>query len=404
MKVDISKYGTLLTLYLAQSIPMTFFASVLPVIMRLEHFSLTSIGLLQLIKLPWLLKFLWAPVVDTASGDLIKYKKWIFSSELFYAVVIFSVAFFDISTDFGLIVILLVIAFTASATQDIATDAFSYLVLDKKQRSFGSSVQTIGNFLGTLLGSGVLLIIYHYLGWKYLIVFLAVFVLLALIPLFLYKIPATKEVESPGKKGLNPAHIYTFFKQKDIWKQIFLLTVFYWGIIGILTMQKPWLVDLGYSIKQIGMYSGVYGPAAGVVFALITGYIIRRAGLRKTMIIIFILNTLIGFYFWRLSFVKPEYWQIQLAVSGVWAVYSMGSVFVYTLIMNNIRKEKAGTDFTLQIVITHIGSMLIAVGSGKLAHQTGYKGLFFTEFIISLIVLLFFAFFFHYKKLNYDEF
>lgn len=401
MKIELSKYGTLLSLYLAQSIPMTFFASVLPVIMRLEHFSLTSIGLLQLIKLPWLLKFLWAPVVDTASGNLHKYKKWIFSSEIFYAVIILSVAFFDIKTDFNTIVILLLLAFTASATQDIATDAFSYLILEKKQRSFGSSVQTIGNFSGTLIGSGVLLIIYHYLGWRYLIFSLAIFVLLALIPLLFYK--TGKQTEKQEKRKINPADIYTFFKQKDVGKQILLLIVFYWGIIGILTMQKPWLVDLGYSIKDIGLYAGVYGPATGVIFALLTGFIIRKTGLKKSLILIFFLNTIISLYFWYLSKNTPVYWQIQLGISGIWAVYSMGSVFIYTLIMNNIRENKAGTDFTLQIVITHIGSMIIAIGSGKLAHQTGYNGLFFTEFIINLAGLVFFSLFFHYKKLNYDE-
>ena len=41
---DIRKYGTLLSLYLAQSIPMSFFSTVVPVIMREENYSLESIG------------------------------------------------------------------------------------------------------------------------------------------------------------------------------------------------------------------------------------------------------------------------------------------------------------------------------------------------------------------------
>ncbi len=43
VKSPVSKYITLLNLYLAQSIPMSFFSTVLPVIMRTEHYSLTSI-------------------------------------------------------------------------------------------------------------------------------------------------------------------------------------------------------------------------------------------------------------------------------------------------------------------------------------------------------------------------
>ncbi|WP_234408734.1 hypothetical protein [Marinilabilia salmonicolor] len=69
MNQSFKKYGTLLSLYLAQSIPMSFFSTVVPVIMRQEDYSLTSIGLIQLIKIPWILKFLWAPMVDHTSFE-----------------------------------------------------------------------------------------------------------------------------------------------------------------------------------------------------------------------------------------------------------------------------------------------------------------------------------------------
>ena len=125
----IQKYSTLLSLYLAQSIPMSFFSTVMPVIMRTENFSLTSIGLIQLIKLPWILKFLWAPMIDKSATTLRKYKQWILFSELFYALVIFSIGFLNLETSFTSIIVLMLIAFTASATQDIATDAFAILIL-----------------------------------------------------------------------------------------------------------------------------------------------------------------------------------------------------------------------------------------------------------------------------------
>jgi len=48
------KFPVLFSLYIAQSIPMSFFSTVIPVIMRQEKYSLESIGLLQLVKLPWI--------------------------------------------------------------------------------------------------------------------------------------------------------------------------------------------------------------------------------------------------------------------------------------------------------------------------------------------------------------
>ena len=90
------KFPLLFSLYLAQSIPMSFFTTVLPIIMRQENYSLVSIGLLQLVKIPWILKFLWAPLVDNRARSTQQLRKWIFASEIFYALVIFGIAFLQL--------------------------------------------------------------------------------------------------------------------------------------------------------------------------------------------------------------------------------------------------------------------------------------------------------------------
>ena len=41
--------STFFCLYIAQNLPMSFFSTVIPVMMRQEAFSLTAIGMLQLI-------------------------------------------------------------------------------------------------------------------------------------------------------------------------------------------------------------------------------------------------------------------------------------------------------------------------------------------------------------------
>ena len=102
------KFPVLFSLYVAQSIPMSFFSTVVPVIMRQENYSLSSIGLLQLVKLPWTLKFLWAPIVDNKARTTKQLKRWIIVSELFYATIIFSVAFFNLETDFKQIIFLVI--------------------------------------------------------------------------------------------------------------------------------------------------------------------------------------------------------------------------------------------------------------------------------------------------------
>ena len=382
----LTKYSTLLSLYLAQSIPMSFFSTVMPVIMRTENFSLTSIGLIQLIKLPWIIKFLWAPMIDKSATTIRKYKQWILFSELFYALIIFSIAFLNLETNFTAIIVLMLIAFTASATQDIATDAFAIVILKKEERSFGNSMQSAGSFLGTLTGSGVLLIIYHYYGWKMLLMGLGGFVLFALIPLYFYK---SKEAQVPKtEKRISLRDIYLFFTQKGIGKRIILLGIYYSGIIGILTMVKPWMVDLGYNIKEIGILSGIYGAAVGALMAFAAGFIIKYLGKRKSLYLITYLGLGVGVYFAWLSSITPTLSQLLPAILMLWGTYGMASVIIYTISMDSVRPGREGTDFTLQIVLTHLSSLIIAVSSGKIAQALGYNGLFKIEIGLALFVLI----------------
>ena len=55
-QADALTLGTFFFLYVAQSIPSSFLSTALQVLMRENHFSLSDIGLLQLVKLPWILK------------------------------------------------------------------------------------------------------------------------------------------------------------------------------------------------------------------------------------------------------------------------------------------------------------------------------------------------------------
>ncbi len=379
------KYGTLLSLYLAQSIPMTFFSTVMPVIMRTENYSLTSIGLIQLIKLPWILKFLWAPLVDKSAGIISKYKKWIITSELVYAVIILGTAFLDIEINFTTIIVFLLFAFTASATQDIATDAFAVLILKKEERSLGNSMQSAGSFLGTVTGSGVMLIIYHYFGWSYLLIALAAFVIVALIPLYFYK-PKKVYYVKPEKTA-SIKDIGSFFKQKFIWRRILLLLFYYSGIIGILTMIKPWMVDLNYSIKDIGIISGIYGALTGALTAIAAGFIIRKIGKKRGILLFSFISLLVATYALWLSHSSIDHHMLILGVMLIWGTYGMASVVIYTISMDNVRPGREGTDFTIQIVITHIGSLFLAVISGKIAHNFEYSGLFLMEVILGILVL-----------------
>lgn len=386
------KFPTLFSLYIAQSIPMSFFSTVVPVIMRQEQYSLESIGLLQLVKLPWIFKFLWAPLVDNHANNRKQIRRWIILSELFYAGVILSISMFSLQTDFRLIVILMILAFIASATQDIATDIFAIRILRPEEKAVGNGIQSGGSFIGSLFGTGVLLLAYHYLGWQYLLWILAAFVIFAIVPLYVYRPGSDLSVEK--KRRVNLTDIFSFFKEKLARKRLLVLIFYYSGLIGILAMLKPYMVDLGYNVKEIGFMSGIVGTAVAATAALLGGYIVKFMG-RKTAAYVFaLINLSVGVFFYLISMHTPSLFELYAGICLLWGAYGLSTVVIYTTSMDAVRPSSAGTDFTVQIVVTHLSSMLIAVFSGKVGDLVGYHSLFGIEALLSLcsVLILFYVY------------
>jgi len=381
------KYTLLLSLYLAQAIPMSFFSTVVPVIMRMENYSLASIGLLQLVKVPWILKFVWAPWIDKSSSTNYQYKRWIIGAEIFYAIVIVAIGFFDLSSDFSTIVVLMVGAFVLSATQDISSDALAVRILAVSQRSYGNSMQSAGSFLGTLIGSGVLLYLYTLVGWQNLLLVLAGFVVLALAPL--KWVSKTPVLERNKKRQPLLQSIPGFFRQKGTARRIVLLSLVYSGLIGMLAMMKPFMVDAGFSVSRIAFIAGIFGTAFGAGGAFLGGFFASEMGKRNSIRRFALYGSLSAFAMIGLTFYEQSIsWMIFPAVAMVWSAYSMASTAVYTISMEMVRKGHEGTDYTLQIVISHLSGIVVAIGSGKLADIIGYRGLFSLEAILGILFFI----------------
>ena len=392
--MDMHKYdnrvlnlGTFFFLYIAQTIPMTFFSTALQVMMRQNDFSLSSIALLQIVKLPWVLKFLWSPIVDRHCITVRDYKRVIISSELVYAFFIILLAFLKIETDISLIVMLIFLSLVASATQDIATDALAVLSFSRKDKSLVNSMQSMGSFGGTLLGGGVLLLVLEQYGWYRVIPFLCAFVLLALIPLKMNKGLHIAPKETKERARLTD--FFWFFARRSIWKQIGFLFLYYASIIGLLSVLRPYLVDHGYSMKEIGVMSGMLGTGSAFFVSLCAGFLVRRIGSHKARILFAIFTLMTTIYFYGLSTIDFSTWMLCLGIVFLWSCYSMSTIVVYTTAMENVRPGREGTDFTIQTVLTHLSGLLIAIVGGKVADTFGYNGLFLMQVGLAAFSLLY---------------
>ena len=229
--------GTFFCLYIAQMVPSSFLMTALQVIMREGQFSLATIGLLNLVRIPWTIKFLWSPFVDRHCVTVGDYKRTIVTTELIYAIALLATGLINVHSEIVLVIILAFISMLASATQDIATDALAILAFKKHDHSMLNSMQSMGAFGGAVIGGGVLLILLKSYGWNVVVPCLALFVIMMIIPLLLN--PHIKIENEQARERARWTDIFSFFSRKEIWPQIGFLLLYYMGIIGILSMMSP---------------------------------------------------------------------------------------------------------------------------------------------------------------------
>ena len=375
-------------LYIAQSIPSSFFATALQVMMREANYSLATIGLLQLVKLPWVVKFLWSPLVDRHCLTGRDFRRCIVVSEIVYAIFIILAGHLNVTDNLYLIIFMVMLSLVASATQDIATDALAILMHTGRDKSMVNSMQSMGSFGGALIGSGVLLLVLHQFGWHMVTPFLGVFVLLMLIPLLRRK--DLNIAQKDVRQRARLTDFASFFVQRGIWRQIGFLLLYYASIIGILSMMRPWLVDLGYSMKEIGVMSGIIGTSSAFCASFGAGFIVRRIGIFTARILFACFILLTTLYFLGLVMLgTPTTAMLYGGIVLMWMSYGMATIVVYTSAMECVRPGREGTDFTVQTVLTHLSGIIMAGLSGAVADHYGYHGLFLTEVIIASVSLVY---------------
>jgi len=389
---------TFFCLYIAQAVPSSFLSTALQVLMRENNFSLTTIGLLQLVKLPWIIKFLWAPMVDRRCVRVNDYKRTIIVSELVYAALLLTIGFLHVSTDIYFIIFLVVLSLITSGTQDVATDALAVLTFKKSDKSMVNSMQSMGSFGGALLGGGVLLMALHRYGWQTVLPFLAIFVLIALLPLLFNKHLTINE--KPKETKAKKADFIWFFTQKGIWKQIVFLVIYYAGIFGTLSLLRSFLVDHGYNMKEIGLISGVLGTGVAFFASWGAGFFVRKYGVFKARIAFACIILITTLYFFLMLSDTITTLRVCIGVTLLWATYGMCTIVVYVSSMERVRPGREGTDFTIQTVITHLSGMMMAVVSGAIAQHYGYRLFFAIEIAIALASLVYILSVFKQKETN----
>lgn len=387
-RLQANKLALLSSLYISQYISLMFFVQAIPVFMREQGASLESIGLIYLLALPILLKVLWSPFIDrygyTRWGH---YRFWIITFQLLLAAVAAVCAFVSLQSNFILLYGLLMVMSTLAASQDIATDALAVGLLTPSERGWGNGIQMAGNYLGGMLGGGVMLVLLNQLGWERSLFALALMVVVALVPILRHreKLPPKKATDKATNVWLDLVH---FYRRPGMWRWLMLLTLYVIGGNMAASMFRPLLVDVGLSLTDIGWLLGVVGNGASIFGAVVSGLLVVSLG-RKRSLLVFGLFQILAILICLLPAAGVSnrpilYFVIIVAGFASSAVFTVSS----TVMMDKSRLAMAGTEYTAQTSMVYFGSFLAAGISGFIASKIGYQGLFGVSAALALLAVI----------------
>jgi predicted MFS family arabinose efflux permease len=382
------RIALLLVLYFAQGLPYGFQVIVLPAYLRAQGVSLTGIGFVGALSLPWMLKALWAPWVDRyGSARFGQYRSWILPLQAGLALTALCAAYVpakELSLLLGLVFVMNLFA----ATQDIAVDGLAVRILEPRELGRGNAIQVVGYKLGMLFGGGLLAWSSAYLGWRGLFLVMAGAMALVLLATALFREPASVAAPDRASIGSILKRLLDAARARGSGLLLLAVATYKTGEYLVSAMFKPFLVDSGYSLSHIGLWIGTYGMLASLAGSALGGELARKLTLVDALIAAALLRVvpLLGCWWLTRSAVSAG------AVIGVTCAehFAGGLVttLMFALMMARVDKRIGATHYTLLASLEVFGKSPATWSSGLLAERLGYGGLFLLGTGLSLAFVL----------------
>ncbi len=375
----LKKLAVLTMLYLAQGLPYGFFTQALPVVLRERGYSLKAVGLSSALALPWALKFLWASKLEWPGAR----RFIILPTQALLALLLCAMATIPIGAADGegaslqLAVIMggVLLINLVAATQDIGTDGLALDILSPKERGLGNGVQVAGYRLGMIIGGGALLLVYGRYGWAVAFISMAGLIALCSTSLLRFKEPPQAPTLKEAPKLLaRPAAA----------RVLIAVMLFKVGPHLSQAMLRPFLVDVGLSLENIGVLIGALGFSLGLLGALLGGALLSKISRAKALWWFGLLQAL---SLLPLVFLTPSTGMGALAlVIGLEHLASgMATAALFTWMMDQSSDAHRASDYTLLASAVVVASGVAAALSGFSASALGYRQHFLAASAVALL-------------------
>ncbi len=395
----------------------TYFAEGLPLIITLRlgtvfftdiGASLTSIGYVNFLGLPWNIKFLWAPLLDIFGTK----RRWLVTLQTIVGLVILGVAWaaYRVPMDnphghlTGIALTLVLLAFVA-ATNDIAIDAY-YMegirgireqAAYTGHKAMGYRIAVIAGVTG-LLGLSAVSPDKH-LDWALAFgVGGATMLVLALFHAIALPRPETARVTRPDLRGTFATFgraFWSYLQQDKIGIVLLFILTYKIGDEILFSMNSAFLMrELNVTKGQLSWLAGVVGAGTTIAGAMAGSYWIKRKGLKKA---IWPLTILMNFNIWAyvwLAWSKPDpttpngFALIAFVHGYEMMAAALGNAVLLVYLLTTCKAEFKAAHYAIGSAIMSIPSRVVGGFGGAIAAHIGFLNFFILGFLVSLPSML----------------
>ena len=399
MKTDNRPWYWIPVLNFASGFPYVIIISVSVLMYKNLGISNEDIGLYtSLLYLPWVIKPLWSPFIDLYGTK----RKWFLSMQLLISIAFLIVGLIIPANQFFILSLAVFwVAAFASASNDVASDGFYMLALEKEQQSFFLGIRSTFYRASMLTGNGLIILLAGYLehrfgnnvqAWSYTMIFVGIVMSI----LAVYNYFATPKAELPIKVGENEEKSFgkvfgSFFKKKQIGLILAFILLFRLGESQLLKMLTPFLVDpisdggMGLQTEDVGIIYGTFGLIALTIGGILGGIAISRHGLGKWMLPMILAMHLPIIGFVLLSHFHPSsVIYIYLTVIAEQFGYGFGFAAFMMYLIYVAEGESKTSHYSIATGFMALGMMLPGMVSGYIQDYLGYGNFFIWVFIATI--------------------
>ena len=345
--------------------------------------SLTTIGVMSYVALPYLLKFLWAPLIDRYPLPWLGRRRgWILAMQVALALTIALFALQNPAVALTPISACAVAIVFFSATQDIAFDAYRTDVSAPSERGLAAAATNLGYRTAAWLASACALVVADHFGWRPAFLILAVVMLLFCGATVVA--PTTHNTYQP--RSLRESVVAPLKELLGTPNAVTLIAVVLLFKIGDAFANKlftPFMMDVGFSKTEIALIVKGLFTASSLAGSVLGGVLMVRMGLLRSMLAFGVLQAVSNLLYCALAVAGRNYPIMAAAVVIEHVAGAMGGIALVALIMALCDARYSAFQYALLSALALLLRYSLGYPAGWVADHGGWYGYFVVSFALA---------------------